>query len=86
MYGSSRNFISNASADLFVVILIYFKADDPGIAEDVRKAGNGIKKAFRKVSLVAMPGPGSRVLGGAETDAKKPDAKFKNLCVSGEGL
>ena len=84
MYGSSWNFLFHASADSLVVILIYFKVDDPGIAEDVRKAGDGIRKAFRKVSLVAMPGPGSRVLGGAETDAKKPDAKFNNLRVSSE--
>ena len=57
---------------------------DAETSAEVAKAGKGIKKAFRKVSCFAMPGPGAKVQIGSEENAKTASAQMTKLCVSGQ--
>ena len=69
----------------YIMITSCSQIHDPETSAEVRRAGNQLKDAFRAISLVAMPGPGEKVLLAAETNAMSIGAKYPDLCVTGNG-
>ena len=66
------------------ILLYELKVDDSETSAEVRKAGRGIMKAFKKVSNVAMPEPVQKVTRASEENSTTKSTKVSNLCVSGE--
>ena len=68
-----------------IMITTCSQIHDPEISAEVRRAGNHLKDAFKAISLVAMPGPGKKVLLAAESKAMSINAKYPDLRVTGNG-
>ena len=62
--------------------LSLLKISNPRTSEEVRKAGAGIKKAFRKILTYAVPHPGNKVVRADESDYKD-NVSQASLHVSG---